>query len=85
MEDSETGEILIPELHTEISPVIIDQAENLVQILEDELWNTFPKVDSLESVSKTTLDMILGMNWKPSLCIIGADGIPFNKECWKCT
>ena len=80
VEDSDTGEILIPELHTEISPEIIDQAENLVQILEDELWNTFPKVDPLESVSKTTLDMILGMNWKPSLCIIGADGIPSIKN-----
>tara|TARA_B100002052_G_scaffold297082_1_gene326937 strand:- start:254 stop:1696 length:1443 start_codon:yes stop_codon:yes gene_type:complete len=80
VENSETGEILIPELHTEIPPEIINQAENLAQILNNKLWEKFPTVNSLKPVSKTTLDMIIGMNWKPSLCIIGADGIPSIKD-----
>jgi len=76
VEDSNTGEILIPELYADISPEIMKQAEALAKITEKTLRQKFPKVNSLEFISESTLDMILGMNWKPSLCIIGADGIP---------
>ena len=50
----------------------------------DSLWQQLPTVDTLLPVLDNTADMILGMNWQPSLCVIGADGLP-SVQVWKCT
>ena len=42
----------------------------------DSIWEQFPTVDTLRQASETTEDMIVAMNWEPTLSIIGADGIP---------
>ena len=76
VEDSSTGEILIPEMHVDISQDLRDKAESLAKVVGDSLWEQLPTVESLSPVSPTTSEMIIGMNWQPSLCVIGADGIP---------
>ena len=76
VEDSTTGRILVPEMHVDISEEVRQKAESLKEIVGDSIWKQFPTVDNLRQVSKSTEDMIISMNWEPTLSIIGADGIP---------
>lgn len=76
IENSQTGEVLIPEMHVEISDNIMQQATALAEVLGDELWSSLPTVEALESQSKDVSEMLLDINWRPALSVIGADGIP---------
>lgn len=76
IENSQTGEVLIPEMHVEISDNIMQQATALAEVLGDELWSSLPTVETLESQSKDVSEMLLDINWRPALSVIGADGIP---------
>ena len=42
VENSQTGEVLIPEMHVEISDKIKREADTLGKILGDELWKSLP-------------------------------------------
>ncbi|MBF92500.1 MAG: peptidase M20 [Euryarchaeota archaeon] len=76
VEDSATGRVLIPEMHVEISQEVMEKASALTEIVGNSIWEQFPTVDTLKQASDTTEDMIIAMNWEPTLSIIGADGIP---------
>ena len=76
VEDSDTGEVLVPEMHVEITQDLREKAESLAAVIGESLWEQLPTVDSLTPVSPKVSDMILGMNWQPSMCVIGADGLP---------
>ena len=76
VENSQTGEVLIPEMNVEISDKIKREADTLGKILGDELWKSLPVVDTLEAQSKGSSEMLLDINWRPALSVIGADGIP---------
>ena len=76
VEDSATGRVLVPEMHTDISDDVRNKAEALAEVVGDSIWEQFPTVASLKQVSDSTEDMIIAMNWEPTLSIIGADGIP---------
>ena len=76
VEDSGTGEVLVPEMHVEITQDLKEKAESLAAVVGESLWKQLPTVDSLTPVSPRVSDMILGMNWQPSMCVIGADGLP---------
>ena len=76
VEDSSTGEVLIPEMHVEIDADIRDKAAALAEVVGDSVWEQLPTVDTLVRVASSTEDMILAMNWQPTLSIIGADGMP---------
>ena len=47
VENSQTGEVLIPEMHVEISEKIKTEAIALGEILGDELWTSLPVVETL--------------------------------------
>jgi len=76
VEDSETGRILIPEMYVDVDSDLKAKADSLASVVGDSVWEQFPTVDSLTPVADSVSEMILGMNWLPSLCIIGADGMP---------
>ena len=76
VEDAITGRVLIPEMHVDISSETRDKAIALAEIVGNSIWEQFPTVESLVPVAETTEDMIIAMNWEPTLSIIGADGIP---------
>ena len=76
VEDSSTGEVLVPEMHVEIGADIRDKAAALAEVVGDSVWEQLPTVDSLVRVADSTAEMILAMNWQPTLSIIGADGMP---------
>ena len=76
VEDSKTGEVLIPEMHVEIGEDVQDKAKALAEVVGGSIWEQFPTVDTLVPVASTTEEMIIAMNWEPTLCVIGVDGIP---------
>ena len=76
VEDSTTGEVLIPEMHVEVDSDIRDKAAALAEVVGDSVWSQLPTVDTLVPVADSTEDMIIAMNWQPTLSIIGADGMP---------
>lgn len=76
IEDSATGEILIPEMHTTISNTIREQAVALAEVIGNSIWETLPVVDTLISESESVEESLLDVNWRPALGIIGADGMP---------
>ena len=63
-------------MHVEITQELREKAESLAAVVGESLWEQLPTVDSLTPVSPRVSDMILGMNWQPSMCVIGADGLP---------
>tara|TARA_B100001248_G_scaffold19995_1_gene13467 strand:- start:91011 stop:92429 length:1419 start_codon:yes stop_codon:yes gene_type:complete len=76
VEDSSSGKVTIPGMHVEIPEEVWENAIALRDIVGDSIWEQFPTVDTLRKASETTEDMIVAMNWEPTLSIIGADGIP---------
>ena len=76
VEDSQTGDILIPEMHVEISSKVRKEAEQLGNLLGDELWSQLPVVDGLRPQNEGAAEILLDMNWRPAMSVIGADGIP---------
>ena len=77
VEDSATGRVLVPEMHTDISDDVRNKAEALAEVVGDSIWEQFPTVASLKQVSDSTEDMIIAMNWEPTLSIIGADAVSY--------
>ncbi len=73
IEDSMTGEILLPELHTTIPQTYIqsiqEQSENF-DVRQKFAWA------KQTHANKTAAQAMLDNTWKPSLSIIGAEGLP---------
>ncbi len=76
VEDSNSGKILIPEMHVDISAKVRKEAEVLGSLLGDELWSQLPVVESLRPENSDAAEILLDMNWRPAMSVIGADGIP---------
>jgi acetylornithine deacetylase/succinyl-diaminopimelate desuccinylase-like protein len=76
IEDSATGEILIPEMFVKISDTIRKQAVALAEVIGNTIWEELPVVDTLVSQSESVQESLLDINWRPALGVIGADGIP---------
>ena len=76
VEDSKTGEILVPEMHVEISDKVRKEAEELGKLLGDEIWSQLPVVDTLRPQNEGAAEVLLDMNWRPAMSVIGANGMP---------
>lgn len=73
IEDPDTGEILVEELHAAIPPDRVEQAEKAAAILGDEITAQFPL--ACEPVA-TGAGAILGQSWKPTLEVTGMGDMP---------
>jgi len=76
IEDSSTGKVLIPEMHVPIPDLVKQQAAGLGAILGDALWASLPVVETLQPQTEGADQMLLDINWRPALAVIGADGLP---------
>ena len=74
IEDSKTGELLVPELNPTIPADIQACIRELAEA--DDPRQQFDWAGSAHSPCETAYDTILTNTWKPSLCVIGADGLP---------
>jgi acetylornithine deacetylase/succinyl-diaminopimelate desuccinylase-like protein len=76
LEDQATGRILPDEFHVKIPDARQRQAEAAAAILGDALYKKFPFAGEGGPVTTDLTELILNRTWRPSLSIIGADGIP---------
>lgn len=76
IEDSATGEILLPELTVDIPQNRVREAEATVTSAPGAVRGTFPLADGVQPVSPDEVELLLNTSWRPTLSVIGADGFP---------
>ena len=75
LEDENTGEILPEWLHLKINDEMKKTCSEIVKMKGDEMKD-FPLLEGVKKQVEDPLDIFMTMNLKPSLSIIGADGLP---------
>ena len=77
LEDSRSGRMLLPELFCPITPEIYQQCAQTISYLgEDKLMSKYSKHDQVDFVDQNTVENYLNVNYRPTLCITGCEGIP---------
>ena len=76
LEDSATGELLLPELNVEIPANRIAEARATAEATPGALAATFPLHGSTRPMSDDELELILNNSWRPAFSVVGAAGMP---------
>jgi acetylornithine deacetylase/succinyl-diaminopimelate desuccinylase-like protein len=76
LENSRTGELLLPELSVAIPEARRAQATRTATTLGDTLWSRFPLQPGVEPVTRDGAELILNRTWRPGLALTAADGWP---------
>jgi len=76
VEDEQTGEILVKELHTEIPAARRAQIEASAETLRHEVLETFPWAPGARPLAGILVELILNRTWRPALAVTGAEGMP---------
>lgn len=80
IEDEKTGQILLPELSTNISDEIQNEAQGIADVLGENVWTDFPTLEGVEPQTPGLSEIVLSGNWRPSLSVTGVDGMPSLKD-----
>ena len=76
LEESETGLILPLGLYAPIPPQRVEQARAAAAIVGEEIWKKFPFRPGMQPMSEDLAQLVLNRTWRPTLSLIGMDGIP---------
>jgi acetylornithine deacetylase/succinyl-diaminopimelate desuccinylase-like protein len=76
VEDSATGEILVPELHGAPSSARLDQVRATATELGESIATAWPFAGDTQPTTTDPVEALLAKTWQPTLSIIGMDGIP---------
>lgn len=76
LESATSGAILPEDLHVEIPPERMSQAQRVAETLGPELHEKFPWLDGVSPVSDDPVQLILNRTWRPALAVTGAAGLP---------
>jgi acetylornithine deacetylase/succinyl-diaminopimelate desuccinylase-like protein len=76
VEDASSGAVLVDELNAPIPPDRLVQARAAAAVLGETVHAKFPVVPGMRPVSDDPYELLLNNNWRPTLSITGADGLP---------
>ncbi len=76
VEDSETGRILVDELHADIPQQRISQAKQATGVLGDMVHKKLPFFGNTQPIADDLVELMLNNTWRPTLSITGMDRIP---------
>jgi acetylornithine deacetylase/succinyl-diaminopimelate desuccinylase-like protein len=76
IENANTGELLLEELHTEIPTARLEQAQAAARALGSTVYEKMPFVRGMQPASDDPAELLLDSTWRPTLSVTGADGIP---------
>ncbi|MDA3631147.1 M20/M25/M40 family metallo-hydrolase [Saccharopolyspora sp. WRP15-2] len=76
LEDSATGEVLVPELNVAIPENRIAEARSAVEAAPGLIRNSVPWPEGLRPVVEDEVELALNSTWRPTLSITGASGLP---------
>ena len=76
LEDPLTGEVRTGELHVDIPPERLAQAQHAAAVLGPQVYDKFPFVPGARPVSPHAAELVLNRTWRPALEVTGAAGLP---------
>ncbi|MCG8433332.1 MAG: M20/M25/M40 family metallo-hydrolase, partial [Gammaproteobacteria bacterium] len=76
IEDQDSGEIRLRELHADIPEQRITQTKSAADILKKDADQQMPFVNGMRAVSDSPFELLLNNAWRPALAVTGADGLP---------
>ncbi|THD77635.1 MAG: M20/M25/M40 family metallo-hydrolase [Phenylobacterium sp.] len=76
LEDEATGEVLLPELKTQVPAERIEQAKVAAAALGEEVWRKFPFAGTTRPIATDGVELVLNRTWRAQLAVVGADGLP---------
>ncbi len=76
LHDPVTGEVKIQACHTSIPSIRHQQLIEASQVLGDLVWSHAPLLANVSAKHKNNADILINTTWKPTLTIIGLEGLP---------
>ncbi|WP_411093685.1 M20/M25/M40 family metallo-hydrolase [Streptomyces sp. 049-1] len=76
LEDPETGDIRVPEMHAQIPAERRAEAVSLAALAPGATARRYPLVTGMRPSSDDEVELILNSTWRPTLSVIGAAGLP---------
>lgn len=76
IENQDTGEILLPELHAQIPPERRQQAQVAAAALGSHVWDKFPFLEGMTPMRPELNELVLNRTWRPTLSVVGFAGAP---------
>src|SRR5665213_1422455 len=76
IEDPDTGVVLPLDLYAEVPAQRTDQARQAAEVLGDAIYTKFPFVKGMSPVTPDLPELVLNRTWRPTLSLIGMDGVP---------
>ena len=76
IEDAKTNRILLEDLHVDIPLQRCDQARFAAKMVGDTFYDSIPFYEKTRAVCNCVDEAILNRTWRPSLSVIGLDGMP---------
>jgi acetylornithine deacetylase/succinyl-diaminopimelate desuccinylase-like protein len=70
------GVISAPEFNVAIPDSRLEQARRAAEVLGVQVYTRFPFVNGMRPANKNPTELILNRTWRPTLSVIGADGLP---------
>ena len=80
LEDPDTGMIMPLELYSPIPPRRAAQAGKAAEVLGTAVYDKFPMVAGMRPVTDDLPELILNRTWRPTLSLIGIDGVPAMRD-----
>ncbi|WP_447004879.1 M20/M25/M40 family metallo-hydrolase [Saccharothrix isguenensis] len=76
LEDSATGEVLLPEMHVDIPEDRVLEVRDAVASAPGVLVGSVPWAAGTQPVASDEVELALNAGWRPTLSVTGADGLP---------
>jgi acetylornithine deacetylase/succinyl-diaminopimelate desuccinylase-like protein len=76
VEDATSGAIMVDELNAPVPPDRLEQAKAAAVVLGESVFARFPLLPGMRAVSNDPYELLLNNNWRPTLSVTGADGLP---------
>ena len=76
IEDEDSGQILLEELHADIPDQRLDQAAKAAETLQELVYEKFPWAVDNPEPSESHSELLLNNTWRPTLAVTGQEGMP---------
>ena len=76
IENSETGEVMLSDFHTDIPEFQLENIKKFVDTLNEEVISIYPWYENINPSTDDKIEAVKRRTWKPTLSIVGINGIP---------
>jgi acetylornithine deacetylase/succinyl-diaminopimelate desuccinylase-like protein len=76
IERESDGKILLPGYEVDIPKGRVAEAELVAKVLGDAVYSKFPFHEGVKPIENNYRELILNRTWRPSLSVVGAEGLP---------